>query len=196
MERLGTLPFVAQPGEAWVYGYNTDILGCIVEKASGMPLDAYVRDRITAPLGMKDTQFFLPAGQTDRLATVYGSGADGKYVRAPEGARGQGAYVDGPRRNFAGGAGLLSTARDYARFLEAMRRGGSLDGARILSPLLSEAHGDQPGRHAALDDRTRLWIGIRNRRSLRRQRHEPARAPSAGAAPMGRCTASTRRRGW
>jgi CubicO group peptidase (beta-lactamase class C family) len=134
MSRLGTLPFVAQPGEAWVYGYNTDILGCLVEKASGTPLDVFIRDHITAPLGMKDTQFFLPATQRDRLATVY-AGRDGKYVRAPDGARGQGHYVDGPRRNFAGGAGLLSTARDYARFLEAMRRGGTLDGARILSPL-------------------------------------------------------------
>ena len=135
MERLGTLPFVAQPGEAWVYGYNTDVLGCIVEKAAGVPLDAFIRDRITTPLGMKDTQFFLPAAQKDRLAAVYSSGSDGKYVRAAEGARGQGHYVDGPRKNFAGGAGLLSTARDYARFLEAMRRGGTLDGARILSPL-------------------------------------------------------------
>ena len=134
MDRLGTLPFVAQPGESWVYGYNTDVLGCIVEKVSGMPLDAYIRDRITAPLGMKDTHFFLPPAQKDRFAAVYSS-ADGKYVRAPEGARGQGAYVDGPRRNFAGGAGLLSTARDYARFLDAMRKGGSLDGTRILSPL-------------------------------------------------------------
>ena len=135
MERLGTLPFVSQPGDAWVYGYNTDILGCIVEKASGTALDAYIRDRITGPLGMKDTQFFLPATQKDRLATVYSSGADGKFVRAPDSAKGQGAYVEGPRRNFAGGAGLLSTARDYARFLETMRRGGSLDGARVLSPL-------------------------------------------------------------
>lgn len=133
MERLGTLPFVAQPGEAWVYGYNTDVLGCIVEKASGQPLDVYIRDHITTPLGMKDTRFFLPAAQRDRLATVYAS-EDGTYVRAPEGARGQGAYVDGPRKNFAGGAGLLSTARDYARFIEAMRRGGSIDGTRILSP--------------------------------------------------------------
>ncbi len=135
MERLGTLPFVSQPGEAWVYGYNTDILGCIVEKASGTPLDAYIRDRITVPLGMKDTQFFLPAAQKDRLAAVYSSGPDGKFVRAPEGAKGQGHYVEGPRRNFAGGAGLLSTARDYARFLEALRRGGSIEGTRVLSPL-------------------------------------------------------------
>ena len=134
MERLGTLPFVAQPGESWVYGYNTDVLGCIVEKVSGVPLDAYIRDHITAPLGMKDTQFFLPPAQRDRLAAVYSSNADGKYVRAPEGPRGQGAYVDGPRKNFAGGAGLLSTARDYARFLEVMRLGGTLDGVRLLSP--------------------------------------------------------------
>ena len=133
MERLGSLPFVTQPGEAWVYGYNTDILGCIVERVSGLSLDAYVRSRITAPLGMKDTQFFLPPTQKDRLAAVYRS-ADGKYARAGDDARGQGAYVDGPRRNFAGGAGLLSTARDYARFLEAIRLGGSVDGKRILSP--------------------------------------------------------------
>ena len=134
MERLGTLPFVAQPGEAWVYGYNTDILGCIVEKASGSTLDAFVRTRITGPLGMKDTQFFLPADQRDRLAAVYMHGSDGTIVRAPDGPRGQGAYVEGPRRSFAGGAGLLSTARDYARFLEMIRRDGELDGVRILAP--------------------------------------------------------------
>ena len=134
MERLGTLPFVAQPGDAWVYGYNTDILGCIVEKASDTPLDEFIRTRITAPLGMKDTQFFLPTAQRARLAAVYSSGSDGTIKRAPDGPRGQGAYVDGPRKSFAGGAGLLSTARDYARFLEMIRRGGALDGVRILSP--------------------------------------------------------------
>jgi CubicO group peptidase (beta-lactamase class C family) len=133
MERLATLPFVAQPGEAWVYGYNTDILGCIAERASGMSLDELIRTRITGPLGLKDTQFFLPAGQRDRLAAVYASDADGKIIRAPDGARGQGHYVDGPRRSFAGGAGLVSTARDYARFLEMIRNGGALDGVRILS---------------------------------------------------------------
>ena len=134
METLATLPFVSQPGEAWVYGYNTDVLGCIAERASGMPLDELIRTRITGPLGMKDTRFYLPASDRDRLAAVYSSGADGKIVRAPDGPRGQGDYVDGPRRSFAGGAGLLSTARDYARFLEMIRRGGTLDGVRILSP--------------------------------------------------------------
>ena len=132
MERLGTLPFIAQPGDAYVYGYNTDILGCVVEKASGMPLDEFIRTRITEPLGLKDTRFFLPPAQRDRLAAVYATGPSGTLVRAPEGSKGQGHYVDGPRRSFAGGAGLLSTAHDYARFLEMIRNGGALDGVRIL----------------------------------------------------------------
>jgi len=134
MERLATMPFVAQPGESYVYGYNTDILGCVVERASGMPLDKFIAARITTPLGMKDTRFFLPGAERNRLATVYSSDADGTIVRAPEGARGQGHYVDGPRKSFSGGAGLLSTARDYARFLEMTRNGGALDGVRVLSP--------------------------------------------------------------
>ena len=134
MERLASLPFVAQPGEAWVYGYNTDILGCIVERAAGVALDEFIRTRITAPLGMKDTQFFLPTAQRARLATVYTLGSDNKIARAPDGPKGQGTYVDGPRRSFAGGAGLLSTARDYARFLEMIRNGGAVDGVRVLSP--------------------------------------------------------------
>jgi CubicO group peptidase (beta-lactamase class C family) len=134
MARLASLPFVAHPGESYVYGYNTDILGCVVERASGMPLDQFFATRITGPLGMKDTRFFLPADQRARLATVYSTGADGTIVRAPEGARGQGHYVEGPRKSFSGGAGLLSTARDYARFLEMVRNGGALDGERILSP--------------------------------------------------------------
>jgi CubicO group peptidase (beta-lactamase class C family) len=134
MDRLATLPIVAQPGESYVYGYNTDILGCVVERASGVPLDRFLADRITTPLDMKDTMFFLPAERRDRLAAVYSSGPDGTIVRAPDGARGQGHYVDGPRRNFAGGAGLVSTARDYGRFLEMVRGGGVLDGVRILSP--------------------------------------------------------------
>lgn len=135
MERLASLPFVAQPGERWVYGYNTDILGCVVERASGMALDAFIAERITGPLGMTDTHFFLPAAKRDRLAAVYASAPDGiGMARAADGARGQGHYVDGPRRSFAGGAGLVSTARDYARFLQMLLGGGAVDGVRILAP--------------------------------------------------------------
>lgn len=133
MARLATLPFVAQPGERFVYGYNTDLLGCLVERASGLPLDRFLRERITAPLGMTDTHFFLPPSDRDRLAVVYRTGEDGRVARADTGARGQGHYVDGPRRSFAGGAGLVSTPRDYARFLEMLRQGGVMDGRRYLS---------------------------------------------------------------
>src|SRR5438309_8183285 len=134
LERLATLPFTAQPGEKWVYGYNTDILGCVAERASGMPLDKLIRTRITGPLKMNDTYFFVPTGQAARLATVYASDSTNHAQRAPDGPRGQGNYVDGPRKSFSGGAGLISTAADYARLLEMVRNGGALDGVRILAP--------------------------------------------------------------
>src|SRR5690606_776289 len=104
-------------------------------RASGMALDAFIAERITGPLGMTDTHFFLPAAKRDRLAAVYASTPDGiGMARAADGARGQGHYVDGPRRSFAGGAGLVSTARDYARFLQMLLGGGAVDGVRILAP--------------------------------------------------------------
>ena len=134
IERLAHLPFTTQPGQAWVYGYSTDVVGCVVERVSGQPLDEFVQQRITGPLGMKDTHFYLPAADRERLATVYASDSDGRITRAPEGAKGQGDYVDGPRHSFAGGAGLLSTAADYARFLEMIRNHGALGAVRILAP--------------------------------------------------------------
>jgi CubicO group peptidase (beta-lactamase class C family) len=134
MDRLGALPFVAQPGERFVYGYNTDILGCVVERVSGQPLDAFLQVRILGPLRMRDTHFFLDAADRPRLAAVYAADDHGGYVRAPEGPLGQGAYADGPRASFSGGAGLLSTAGDYARFLQMLLNGGTLDGARVLAP--------------------------------------------------------------
>ncbi|HEX2717597.1 MAG TPA: serine hydrolase domain-containing protein [Gemmatimonadaceae bacterium] len=134
MERLASLPFAQQPGARFVYGYSTDILGCVVERASGMPLDRFIATRITGPLDMKDTHFFLPESKRGRLTAVYASREDTTAARAPDTPMGQGDYLVGPRQSFSGGAGLLSTARDYARFLEALRRRGELDGARILAP--------------------------------------------------------------
>ena len=136
VRRMASLPFPAQPGERFVYGYSTDILGALVEEASGMPLDVFLRTRIFEPLGMVDTHFYLPPEKADRLAVVYAGSTDGPLRRSPPsgGMAGQGLYVEGPRASFSGGAGLLSTARDYARFLQAILNGGELDGQRILSP--------------------------------------------------------------
>jgi CubicO group peptidase (beta-lactamase class C family) len=132
IDRLATLPLIDQPGERYVYGYNTDVLGCVVERASGMPLDRYVRERITQPLGMKDTWFYVPAEQANRLTTVYAIDSTRTLARAVAGSRGQGDYVDGPRASFSGGAGLVSTARDYATFLNCILNDGVIAGSRRL----------------------------------------------------------------
>ena len=132
IKRLAKLPFDAQPGEKFIYGYNTDILGYLVEVVSGMSLADFVRKRITEPLFMADTSFFLPEEKAGRLSAVYGIGKDGKatLVDDPKDA----AYVKGPRMCYAGGAGLLSTAEDYARFLLMLQSGGEWGGVHILSP--------------------------------------------------------------
>jgi CubicO group peptidase (beta-lactamase class C family) len=132
--RMASLPFDAQPGERWVYGYSTDILGVVVERASGMTLDNFLRTNVTGPLGMVDTHFYLPKDKRDRFTTVYGTNAKGlERVPSPGGMVGQGAYVEGPRVSFSGGAGFLSTAADYARFLQMMLNGGQIDGRRLIS---------------------------------------------------------------
>ncbi len=134
VKRMAALPADAQPGERWVYGYNTDILGVIVERVSGQPLDRFLEERIFRPLGMNDTHFYVPESKRNRLAAVYAAAGNGTIVRATgTGPNGQGDYVDGPRKSFSGGAGLVSTATDYARFLQMLLNGGELDGVRILS---------------------------------------------------------------
>ncbi|MEJ7710227.1 MAG: serine hydrolase domain-containing protein [Pyrinomonadaceae bacterium] len=133
--RMAQLPFDAQPGERWVYGYATDILGALIERASGQTLDDFLGSRILTPLGMTDTHFYLPESKRDRFAVVYSAKDSGGLETAtdPGGMVGQGAYFKGPRKSYSGGAGLLSTANDYARFLQMLLNGGELDGKRILS---------------------------------------------------------------
>jgi CubicO group peptidase (beta-lactamase class C family) len=134
--RLAKLPMDAHPGEKYVYGYNTDILGVVIEKVSGKSLDEFITSRILTPLGMKDTHFYLPQNKVNRLTAVYSAYADKPLERAPDpgGMVGQGAYVKGPRKSFSGGAGLLSTAADYAKFLQMMLNKGTYNGTRILAP--------------------------------------------------------------
>jgi len=131
MQRLATLPLAHQPGEAFDYGYGTDLLGYLVEVVAGMPLDRFIAERITGPLQMPDTAFYLPKEKADRLAVVYGV-QGGKLVRKEDSTRTD--FLDGPRKLFSGGAGLCSTASDYGRFLQMLLNGGELDGVRLLSP--------------------------------------------------------------
>jgi CubicO group peptidase (beta-lactamase class C family) len=135
VDRMAALPFRAHPGERWIYGYSTDILGAVLEVAAEAPLDRLLADRLFEPLGMHDTAFYVDPSDSDRLTTVYASSPDG-VVRAPDGGgmQAQGQYVDGPRTSLSGGAGLVSTASDYLRFLQMLLNGGELDGNRILAP--------------------------------------------------------------
>jgi CubicO group peptidase (beta-lactamase class C family) len=135
IDRIAKLPFHAQPGERWFNGYTADILGCVIEKISGSNLDKFFSERIFEPLNMRDTHFFLPKDKASRLAAVYAATPDGPIKRA-EGrwTEGQGDYIDGPRKAFSGGAGLLSTAADYGRLLQMLLNGGELDGVSLLSP--------------------------------------------------------------
>jgi CubicO group peptidase (beta-lactamase class C family) len=129
---LADLPLAAQPGERFVYGYGSDVLGCIIETVTGQSLAEVIAERITAPLGMTDTTFCLRGSEGARLTAVYAL-RGGELTRAVDGPLGQGDYLDGPCQAFAGGAGLISTARDYATFLEMLREGGTLRGHRIIS---------------------------------------------------------------
>lgn len=134
--RMASLPMDAEPGERFVYGYNTDILGAVIEKASGMNLDKFLKERVLDPIGMKDTHFYLPKNKVDRLSTSYMAYEGKPLERSPDPGMGmgQGHYVNGPRKSFSGGAGFLSTATDYAKFLQMMLNGGEFNGNRILSP--------------------------------------------------------------
>lgn len=144
VDRLAKLPLHGQPGESWQYGYASDVLGRLVEVASGMPLDRFVKERITDPLRMPDTCFFLPVEKADRLAPVYGM-KDGVLTLQETSATSD--YIHGPRKCFSGGAGLLSTITDYGRFLQMLLNGGELDGVRILGPKTVELmHANHTGK--------------------------------------------------
>lgn len=130
-ERLARLPLQAHPGEVWQYGYSTDVLGRLVEIWSGLPLDRFVAERITGPLKMPDTHFWVPTDKVARLANVYGL-KNGQLTLEETAARSD--FVNGPRRLPSGGAGLVSTVGDYSRFLQMLLNGGQLDGVRLLSP--------------------------------------------------------------
>jgi CubicO group peptidase (beta-lactamase class C family) len=140
VERLAKLPLLFNPGERWEYGLSVDVLGRLVEVISGMPFDQFLRTRVFDPLGMKDTYFFPPENKLDRLATAYTYYPDKGLKRFPDTPITEGPFIysadypyRGPKKLFSGGAGLNSTAADYARFCQMMLEGGKLGNVRILS---------------------------------------------------------------
>ena len=141
VEKLANVPLRYQPGEHWMYSYSTDVCGYLVEAISGHPFDEYLREAIFEPLGMNDTSFFVAPEKAHRFAANYQREPDKsmKLIDDPKTS----AYLAKPSF-LSGGGGLTSTTADYLRFCEMLRRGGELDGARILGPrtlrLMSKNH--------------------------------------------------------
>ena len=131
VQKLGRVPLRYQPGERWMYSLSTDVCGALVEIISGKRFDKYLQDEIFGPLKMKDTGFFVKDSELPRFAANYRRGPDKKLelVDDPE----KSIYLKEPTF-FSGGGGLVGTINDYWRFCEMVRRGGELDGARILGP--------------------------------------------------------------
>jgi len=128
--KLSKLPLAHQPGAVWEYGMSTDVLGRVVEVASGMPFDRFVEERITKPLKMPDTAFYLIPAQLPRLAEPQVDSATNKRPMFGEGTD----LTKEKVKWFSGGGGMLSTASDYMRFCQMLINGGELDGIRLLSP--------------------------------------------------------------
>jgi len=144
IDKLAAEPLVAHPGAAWNYSLSTDVLGRVVEVASGQPFQVFLRERIFKPLRMTDTDFVVAEAKWSRLATVYSPDTAGgiRPMTDPESFGNTvmspiASYQEG-KTYFSGGAGLVSTARDYARFAQMLLNGGVLDGARLLSPKTME----------------------------------------------------------
>jgi len=124
------LPLMFQPGTEWNYSVATDVLGRVVEVASGQRFDAFLAEHVFGPLGMDDTGFHVPAEDVDRLAALYMPDPAGGLLRN----NAMGDAVTREPTFLSGGGGLVSTAADYHRFTQMLARGGELDGARLLGP--------------------------------------------------------------
>ncbi len=131
VEKLAGVPLRYQPGERWMYSYSTDVCGYLTEALSGKRFDAYLKETVFDPLGMKDTSFWVRPEKADRFAANYQRGPDKTLALIDDPERS--AYLREPTF-FSGGGGLTGTTADYFRFCEMLRRGGELDGERILGP--------------------------------------------------------------
>jgi CubicO group peptidase (beta-lactamase class C family) len=128
IDELSKLPLEFSPGTAWNYSVSTDVLGYLVGKISGVPFEQFLQQRIFGPLGMVDTAFHVPDDKASRFAQCYMNSPSGRLL--PLGGR----TFREPTPAPSGGGGLVSTAGDYMRFCEAMRRGGALGDVRLLGP--------------------------------------------------------------
>ncbi|WP_375202982.1 serine hydrolase domain-containing protein [Hyphococcus sp.] len=133
IDQIAAVPLLQDPGTKWDYSYSIDVLGCLIEVATGTPLDQYLSENIFEPLGMTETEFFMDEADLEDLALVIEFDENGEMVRSGGTDLAQG-INDVPFGVMSGGAGLLSNVHDYTRFMRMLLNYGTLDGTRILSP--------------------------------------------------------------
>jgi CubicO group peptidase (beta-lactamase class C family) len=131
IDGLAKIPLEFSPGEAWNYSVATDVLGYLVGQISGVPFEQFLKDRILNPLGMNDTDFFVPPAKAHRFAACYA--ADGKGGMTLQDDPATSSFLSPPSL-ISGGGGLCSTVADYLTFCRALLNGGELDGVRLLGP--------------------------------------------------------------
>ena len=136
MRRLGQLPLMHQPGEKWMYNTGADVLSVLIARASGQPLETFLRERIFEPLGMKDTGFSVPEHKLDRLATSYWTNFESGKIEIYDEA--EGGQWSRPPAFPSGAGGLVSTIDDYLAFGQMMLNNGKHGSERILSRLSVE----------------------------------------------------------
>jgi len=147
VKKLAKLPLHHNPGEKFTYSEGLDVLGYFIEIISGMPFDEFLKTRIFDPLGMEDTWFYLPKSKHDRLVTLQKKEKE-KWVSYPTTFYDPDYPKKGAKRFFSGGAGLSSTAKDYATFLQMYLNNGELNGKRLLSrTTIQFINGNQIGDH-------------------------------------------------
>ncbi|MBC8112313.1 MAG: beta-lactamase family protein [Verrucomicrobia bacterium] len=133
VQKIAKRPLLHDPGEKFTYGLNTDVVGYLVEVLSGMSLDAFFRKQIFLPIGMKDTYFYLPENKADRLVFLYSKNENNSKLAINPNAAYRNYPISGAKTYFSGGAGLVSTAEDYAKFCQMLLNGGTFNGKRLLS---------------------------------------------------------------
>lgn len=159
--RLAARPLTAEPGSGFIYGLNTDIVGYLVEVLSGMSLAEFMQKRIFEPLGMKDTYFFLPDAKANRLVELYSKAKPEDKLSVHTNEVFRNFAVSGAKTYYSGGAGLVGTVEDYARFCQMILNGGIFNGKQIVSrktiDMLSQ---NQIGNYQVWDRKDKFSFGL------------------------------------
>jgi CubicO group peptidase (beta-lactamase class C family) len=159
--RLGALPLSHDPGEAFTYGLNTDVIGYLIEVLSGLPLDEFISQRIFKPLDMNDSYFYLPDDKVKRLVTLYSKDSLNVPIYKGTNIANQTYPYSGAKKYFSGGAGIVGPIADYAKFCQMLLNGGKFNGKQIISKhVLALMTSNQIGQNEVWESQNKFGLGF------------------------------------